>query len=605
MTTGHTSKSALCAARIALLAGASAAAIFAASPANAQGSQVVQNPPPFTSGGTYDPNGYNVPAQGGMPQFGLPSGSNAGAINVPGVTLAPADTQTYTLVNAATFAPVTQTSNPNAVNGNGTIAGQTYQSELVAADVVGTGSNAGNALVNAAGQLVTSAPAGLKTDGSVPPPPGYTWVSQTTQDPNSVKNMWVSATYGNDPVAVSGNAYQTSGQYGSGQYVVDSSGKLVPVATVTAAVGADTGAKFLSDLKANGWSLVNSSATDPALAASANYTYQGLNNGVVMQGTHATTSYLAGGQINANDKGQYTAVGAGGMTAVDTATGNQSALTPGMLTLTNGANPKAGITLDATVDPVLTVTNGTAAGTTVINNGAVSAGTSVTVGTGVNTTTITGNQTVVTGAAGSTYGLAVVGNSSAPGTVAVGVTGDQIGVVVANANGSATVGATAGGAPGLAATNAAGTAGVGINGSGIGVYNASGAQFSVGTNGNIDAHGNQIHDVGTPIAATDATNKAYVDKGLNKAYDGTAIALAISQPVFLPGQTFAMRAGWGDYQGQSAFGVSAAGVIAHNTFGYGSTVSLDGGIGVGTNSNSVAGKAGVTVGFGGGSAPLK
>ena len=112
---------------------------------------------------------------------------------------------------------------------------------------------------------------------------------------------------------------------------------------------------------------------------------------------------------------------------------------------------------------------------------------------------------------------------------------------------------------------------------------------------------NVVHDVATPIVGTDATNKAYVDKGLNKAYEGTAIALAISQPVFLPGQTFAMRGGWGDYQGQNAFGVSVAGVIARNTFGYGSTVSLDAGIGAG--SSSVAGKAGVTVGFGGGSCP--
>ena len=39
-----------------------------------------------------------------------------------------------------------------------------------------------------------------------------------------------------------------------------------------------------------------------------------------------------------------------------------------------------------------------------------------------------------------------------------------------------------------------------------------------------------------PRSGTDAANKAYVDKGVNKAYEGTAIALAISQPVFLPGR---------------------------------------------------------------------
>ena len=37
---------------------------------------------------------------------------------------------------------------------------------------------------------------------------------------------------------------------------------------------------------------------------------------------------------------------------------------------------------------------------------------------------------------------------------------------------------------------------------------------------------------------TDAANKAYVDRGFDKAYEGTAIALAISQPVLSNGQIF-------------------------------------------------------------------
>ena len=122
--------------------------------------------------------------------------------------------------------------------------------------------------------------------------------------------------------------------------------------------------------------------------------------------------------------------------------------------------------------------------------------------------------------------------------------------------------------------------------------------------GLISAEGNRVQDVATPIFGTDAANKAYVDKGVNKAYEGTAIALAISQPVFLPGQSFAIRAGWGNYESQNAFGVSAAGVIARDMFGYGSTVALDGGVGVGGNYNGVAGKAGLTIGFGGGVAPM-
>ncbi len=91
---------------------------------------------------------------------------------------------------------------------------------------------------------------------------------------------------------------------------------------------------------------------------------------------------------------------------------------------------------------------------------------------------------------------------------------------------------------------------------------------------------------------------------MNKAYQGTAIALAISQPVFAPGQTWAVRAGWGGYESQNAFGLSVAGIVGRDWFGGGSTVAIDGGVGFSAD-NTVAGKAGVTVGFGAGYVPLK
>ena len=77
-----------------------------------------------------------------------------------------------------------------------------------------------------------------------------------------------------------------------------------------------------------------------------------------------------------------------------------------------------------------------------------------------------------------------------------------------------------------------------------------------------------------------------------------ALALAISQPIFLPGQDFAFRAGWGAFEGEHALGFSGAGVIGRGWFGAGSTAALDAGIGVGTEHNTVAGKAGITFGFG-------
>jgi hypothetical protein len=66
----------------------------------------------------------------------------------------------------------------------------------------------------------------------------------------------------------------------------------------------------------------------------------------------------------------------------------------------------------------------------------------------------------------------------------------------------------------------------------------------------------------------------------------------------LPGQKFAMRAGWGGYDGANAVSFTAAGVLAQNLLrpGYGSLV-LDGGVGFGTQEGEVAGRAGLSVGW--------
>ncbi len=269
----------------------------------------------------------------------------------------------------------------------------------------------------------------------------------------------------------------------------------------------------------------------------------------------ASTTSLAGGVVYANNLGQSTAIGPDGING-----------TGWTLNVHNLANTSSTVIHDGSITSTVA-----GLGSTNINGGFVT----------VNGT-YTGN---VAGLNAGNAGLFVSGG----GIVSNGliVNGGSV------TNGGATVngGFTANGGSIL-------NGGATVNGA-----TKLNGNVSVSSGSTVDMGGNRVENVGTPVFGTDATNKAYVDKGLNKAYEGTAIALAISQPVFLPGQTFAMRGGWGSFEGQNAFGVSAAGVIAHNTFGYGSTVSLDAGIGAGNS--SVAGKAGVTVGFGGGSAPLK
>lgn len=79
--------------------------------------------------------------------------------------------------------------------------------------------------------------------------------------------------------------------------------------------------------------------------------------------------------------------------------------------------------------------------------------------------------------------------------------------------------------------------------------------------------------------------------------DGIAISLALAQPFFHAGQTFAMNVGWGNFDGSNAFGVTAAGIIDRGSFGRTSTVTLHGGVGVSTDRGMVAGRAGLSFGW--------
>jgi hypothetical protein len=166
----------------------------------------------------------------------------------------------------------------------------------------------------------------------------------------------------------------------------------------------------------------------------------------------------------------------------------------------------------------------------------------------------------------------------------------------------------------------AGLAGAAQNAAAAASATANGAlQRTGGTmTGNVNMGGHAVTNVAAPVSSTDAANKAYVDaqvgaassaigalqtdmRGLRQRDDqlaeGIAIAMAVDAPTFLPGQTFAVRVGWGNFDGSSAVGLSAAGIIDRNTFGPGSSVIVDAGIGTGTTQSVSAGRAGVTLGW--------
>ena len=79
--------------------------------------------------------------------------------------------------------------------------------------------------------------------------------------------------------------------------------------------------------------------------------------------------------------------------------------------------------------------------------------------------------------------------------------------------------------------------------------------------------------------------------------DGIAISVAMAQPILLPGQSFALRMGYGNFDGSGALGVSAAGVLSRGFSGPTSSLTLDAGVGFGTETSTAAGRAGMTIGW--------
>lgn len=380
--------------------------------------------------------------------------------------------------------------------------------------------------------------------------------------------------------AQSVTAYTSNGGAPSSGFVTVTTGAL----DTTATDGALTGMRF-----------TGSSSSDFTDLSGGNVTV----NGSVL----STTITSSGGITVAPNAGQTaatTTINSAGISTtsangLNSLTVNNSGTTITGATTTNGLTNATGNIVNSgnytSTSGNITLTNGNITTT----NGTVS-GAMLSSGSGGNLTTITGGAITSTGT----------------------ITG---GAVTSNGLLTSTGGATIGGGA-TTITSANGSNSLTVNNSGTAITGQTTVNNFAVTNGStVSMGGNRVQDVATPVAATDAANKAYVDeeiakstggvnrayvdRGLSKANEGTAIALAISQPVFLPGQTFAVRAGWGGYEDQNAFGFSMAGVIAHDVFGSGSTVSLDGGFGVGGNYNTVAGKAGLTIGFGGGYTSLK
>jgi autotransporter adhesin len=85
------------------------------------------------------------------------------------------------------------------------------------------------------------------------------------------------------------------------------------------------------------------------------------------------------------------------------------------------------------------------------------------------------------------------------------------------------------------------------------------------------------------------TSVSQLQRDIRGAYQGTAIALALTGAVLPAGKNFAVSTNFGTYRGETGFGASGVARITDNVF-------VSGGIGLGTSGQTnIAGRGGVTL----------
>lgn len=125
----------------------------------------------------------------------------------------------------------------------------------------------------------------------------------------------------------------------------------------------------------------------------------------------------------------------------------------------------------------------------------------------------------------------------------------------------------------------------------------AGVQSQVdGLSGDVVGLQSQINGLSADVAGM-RTEIDRLGKRDNELADGVAIALAMAQPFFHAGQTFAVNVGWGNFDGQNAVAATAAGLVGRGSLGPGSTVTLYGGVGAGTQTGTVGSRAGLSLGW--------
>lgn len=110
------------------------------------------------------------------------------------------------------------------------------------------------------------------------------------------------------------------------------------------------------------------------------------------------------------------------------------------------------------------------------------------------------------------------------------------------------------------------------------------------------------HNIATNTGdiATNAANILGLNSDLSRAFDeidenreGVAMAIALESPVLVGAESVGFKANFGAFEGETAFGLSAVGVLHRNVIGSGERLNIDAGVGFGFDHGTVGGRAGL------------
>lgn len=83
-----------------------------------------------------------------------------------------------------------------------------------------------------------------------------------------------------------------------------------------------------------------------------------------------------------------------------------------------------------------------------------------------------------------------------------------------------------------------------------------------------------------------------VQNRIDENTEGVAIALALQNPDLVGRESFGLSVNWGGFDGASAIGIAATGVLGRDVFGAGDRLAIAGGVGFGLDEDTVGGRVG-------------